>query len=437
MAGLLFASATSLAQAIREKRVSSSEVVEAHLQHIEAVNPKLNAVAQLCGEAALDRARDLDDALARGEIRGPLHGVPFTVKDWIEVAGVVCAAGLKERAGFVPKRDATVVARMRAAGAVFLGKTIDGPDNPVYGGCHNPYDLSRTPGGSSSGEAALIAAGGSPCGIGSDSGGSLRYPAHCCGIAALKPSAGRVPLTGHFPRIDSMIDTRTQIGPLARSVEDLALVLPIIAGPDGRDPGAAPVPLGDWRAVDLHGLRVAMFTEFAGATADDDSVATVRNATAALADAGAQIEDAVPPRIEESWDITQVHWHRVRSWSWSEWRTASEHRLTTDQIERGLFAWGRLQRAFLSFMDQYDLIVCPAAPGSAPDLGSITERDFIFTLPFSLTGQPCVVVRAGTSCEGLPIGIQVVARQWRDDVAIAAAARIETALGGFCPPSLP
>jgi amidase len=436
---LIFAAANSLASAIREKRLSSREAVETHLRRIEAVNPKLNAVAVLDAGAALARARELDDALARGENAGPLHGVPFTVKDWIEVAGVTCAAGIPERRDVVPKYDATVVARMRAAGGVFLGKTIDNAvnKNPVYGSVANPYDVSRTPGESSSGEAAIIAVGGSPAGLGSDSGGSLRYPAHCCGIATLKPSAGRVPLTGHFARIDVLTDPRTQIGPLARAVEDLALIMDVIVGPDGRDASVVPVPLDDYREVDLRGLRVATFTEFEGASCDADTIAAVRSAAAALADAGAIVEDALPPRIEESWDITQVHWGRVRSWSWSAWRTAQEHRLTADQIERGLFAWGRLQRAFLEFMQTYDLILCPAAPAAAQLRADVSGlQPFVYTLPFSLSGQPAAVVRAGASAEGLPIGVQLVARMWRDDVALAAAKQVETAVGGWQAPPI-
>ena len=438
MTDLTYASATSLAQAIRDRRVSSREVVEAHLRRIEALNPRLNAVAQLTAEAALSRARDLDDARARGETAGPLHGVPFTVKDWIETNDAVCAAGIPERREFVPQRDATVVARLRAAGGVFLGKTVDNAlnDNRVYGSVRNPYDLARTPGESSSGEAALIAAGGSSLGLGSDSGGSLRYPAHCCGIATLKPSAGRVPLTGHFPRIDVVTDPRTQIGPLARYVDDLALVLPVIAGPDGRDPGVVPVPLGDWRAVDLRGLCVAFFTGFERASPDGATVAAVRNAAAALAGAGAVVEEALPPRIEESWDITLVHWGRVRSYSWSQWRADREHKLTADQIERGLFAWGRLQRDMLAFMERYDLLLCPAAPGPAQRREDVKGAEpFIYTLPFSLTGQPVAVVRAGASPEGLPIGVQLVARMWRDDVALALAKHVESALGGWQPPA--
>jgi amidase len=228
----------------------------------------------------------------------------------------------------------------------------------------------------------------------------------------------------------------------------------VIAGPDGRDAGVVPVALEDYRSVDVRGLRVATFTKFessaqsaavlgiearkvrAGAIADADTVAAVERAAAALADAGAVVEEAVPPRIEESWDITQMHWQRVRSWSWSEWLTTQEHRLTADEIERGLFAWGRFQRAFLSFMQTYDLILCPAAPTAAQLRADVSGPEpFVYTLPFSLTGQPTAVVRAGTS-GGMPIGVQLAGRMWRDDVALAAARAVEEALGGWRAPQV-
>ncbi len=177
------ASATALARAIRDRDVSSLEVIDAHLDRIDAVNPKLNAVVQLDGDGARQQARNADAALDGGDALGPLHGVPFTVKDWIETEGLVCAAGSKERVDYVPKRDAAVVARMREAGAILLGKTNVFERDTVHAKTKNPYDLSRTPGGSSSGEAAIIAAGGSPLGLASDSGGRIRVPAHYCGIA--------------------------------------------------------------------------------------------------------------------------------------------------------------------------------------------------------------------------------------------------------------
>jgi amidase len=341
-----------------------------------------------------------------------------------------------ERREHVPKRDATVVSRMRAAGAIMLGKTLDGESNAVYGPGHNPYDLSRSPGASSSGEAAIIAAGGSPLGLGSDSGGSIRYPAHCCGVAGLKPTTGRVPLTGHFPRIGALSDPRTQIGPLARSVEDLALALPVIAGVDGRDPSVVPVPLGDSNDVTLAGQRIAYYTTYEGASPTPETAEAVRAAVAALTEAGAVAEEALPPRIEEAFEVTTAYWRRTRSAAWSEWTPGRESTMTADEIERSIFAWERLQRAFLGFMERYDVIVCPTAAGPAPAQDE-RETDFVYTVPYSLAGWPCVVVRAGTSPEGLPIGVQVVARPWREDVALAVARQIEGALGGWQAPPLP
>ncbi len=435
MKDLTYAPATAIAEAVRRKQVSVREVVEAHVQRIEFVNPKLNAIAQLVAETALQEAAKADEAIVRGDPLGPLHGVPFTVKDWIETNGVICAAGSIERKDFIPRRDATVVARMRGAGAIMLAKTIDGHDNAVYGHPNNPYDLTRTPGASSSGEAALIAAGGSPIGLGSDSGGSIRHPAHCCGIAGLKPTNGRVPLTGHFPRINALSDPRTQIGPMARNVEDLALVLGTICGVDYRDASVIPVALEDWTRVELRGMRIATFTEFSGTAPTAETIATVHGVAKALGEAGAELEEAVPPRIEESLDITQAYWRRVESYSWTEWHPDKPaHSLAAEEIERSIFQWDRLRRDFLAFMGRFDAILCPVA-GAPAGHGAASEKEFIYTLPFSLTGYPCAAVRAGTSVEGLPIGVQVVARPWRDDVAIAIARHIETSCGGWQPPS--
>jgi len=193
MDSLIFSTATALTQRLRSGEISALAVVEAHLARIAAVNPKLNALVQLTAEQALTEAAAADQDLARGHLRGPLHGLPVTIKDWLEVAGVICAAGMEKYRDYVPTQDATVVTRLRQAGAIVLGKTNVTADNPVYGRTNNPYNLTYSPSGSSSGEAAIIAAGGSPLGLGSDSGGSIRTPAHACGIAGLKPTAGRVP----------------------------------------------------------------------------------------------------------------------------------------------------------------------------------------------------------------------------------------------------
>ena len=255
----------ALAASLGRGEISSEAVVRAFLDRIEAVNPRLNAVVQLRAEGALEEARAADRVPA--EKRGALHGVPMTIKDSLDTAGLVTTGGTKGRAAFVPAEDATVVRRVRAAGAIVLGKT-NTPDltlsyetsNLVYGRTNNPFDVSRTSGGSSGGAAAIVAAGGSPVEIGSDTGGSIRLPAHCCGIAGIKPTAGRVPRTGHIINYEGASQFLTHIGPLARHVDDLALVLGIIAGPDGVDPHVMPVPLGDPSVVRLPGLRVGYYS---------------------------------------------------------------------------------------------------------------------------------------------------------------------------------
>jgi amidase len=434
MRELTFMSATALAAAIRAREVSVVDVIDAHLARIAAVNPRLNAVVQLDTERALTEARAADMALARGEILGPLHGVPFTVKDVIETEALICAAGLPERAAFVPAEDATVVARLRDAGAILLGKTNVPSggggiecDNALYGRTNNPYDLTRTPGGSSGGEAATIAAGGSPLGLGSDSGGSVRFPAHNCGVAGLKPTTGRVPATG-AGHVGDVSDVRTVVGLLAREVQDLALAFPLIAGVDWRDASVVPMPLSDPAAVEMKHLRVAFYTDDGVSVPTPETAAAVRAAARALADAGATVEEQAPPRIAECWEITQGvwRWHRGES-------TATEY-------ARVLHRWGRLRSRLLGFMEQRDLVLCPVAATPAVrhgDTADYMQATLIsYTILNSLTGWPAVAVRASTSPEGLPIGVQVVARPWREDVALAAALHLDTVLGGWQPPPL-
>jgi amidase len=427
MEEILGASALSLGRAIRVRQVSSTEVVAAYLQRIDQVNPAINAIVQRVDERALGEARAADDALARGESGGPFHGVPFTVKDIFDVAGVISAAGLEERAAFVPERDAVVVARLRAAGAILFGKTNCPPggagsytENPLYGATRNPYDHDRSPSGSSGGEAAAIAAGASPLGLGSDSGGSIRTPAHYCGIAALRPTVGRVPNTGAYELPGGLSDPRSQIGPMSRWVEDLGPVLAIIAGVDWHDSGVIPMPLADPASVELRGLRVACYSDDGTAPPTPETSQAVQQAARALAGAGAAVEETRPPALDQAWDITQRYWRSAE--------------LTSEEFGRLMGDWDDFRAAMLAFVERYDLILCPVADEPAVLLG--TEGNGIYCLPYSLTGYPCAVVRAGTSPEGLPIGVQVVARPWREDVALAAARRIETALGGWKPPPL-
>ncbi len=424
MEDLLRASAVEQGTAIRERRVSSVELTRAHLARIAEVNPRLNAVVQVNNEGALAAAEAADREIASGQLLGPFHGVPFTAKDWLECAGLICAAGFPDRAGFVPRRDATVITRMREAGAVLLGKTNTGESNPVYGATRNPVAADRSPGASSSGEAAIIMAGGSPLGLGSDSGGSLRYPAHCCGIATLKPTSGRVPLTGHFPRIGASHDPRTVIGPLSRHVEDLWPALGIMAGVDWRDPSVAPVPLGEERST-VAGMRIGWFCGMPGAEPTPETVAAVGSAADALRAGGANLEEVALPRLEESMPLTQSYWARVQSPSWNEWLPPWPSRLTADEIERSIFEWDRFRRALTAFIEPFDALICPVAEGPAPLHGTVGAQEYIYTLPFSLVGWPVVALPVGRSPEGLPIGVQVVGRPWREADAIAAALVIE------------
>jgi amidase len=426
-------SATAIVRQIQAREVSAVEVMTAHLEQIAQVNPLLNALVQSDAERALASAHAADVTLAAGRLLGPLHGLPFTVKDWIDAAGLPCTGGELQFRDRVPTVDATVVARMRAAGAILLGKTNVLEENSVYGRTNNPHNLAYSTTGSSSGEAALIAAGGSPLGLGSDSGGSIRQPAHACGIAGLKPTTGRVPLTGHFPFISAMNDPRTVIGPLARYVEDLALVLPIIAGEDWRDPSVVPVPLGDWRTVRLPTVRVAFYTHHADAEPTPAVAAACRAAAALFTAVGAQVHEALPPHLDAVYDLTRRYWRRPEPAFPDAWGDEDATELSSLEVEQHLADWDRFRREMIAWMRDYDLVITPAAALPAQPHGT-PAGSIAYTLTYSLVGYPAVVVRAGTAPDGMPIGVQVVARPWRDEVALAAAALIERELGGWQAP---
>jgi len=425
--------ALELARLVAAREASALEIVDAHLRLIEVEDGAIGAVVQLDAERAVATARRADAARAvPGATAGPLDGVPFTVKDTIAAAGLPMTMGAPERAGAPPPAaDATVVARMRAAGAILLGKTNCPPygggietENPVHGRTVNPYDRARTAGGSSGGEAAALAAGLSACGLGTDSGGSLRLPAHCCGVAALKPSAGRVPLTGVLDDegpLGALADPRTQAGPLARSAADLALVLRAVAGPDGADAGLAPVALGDPAAVELRGARVAVQLDNGLAPPTAETVAAVEAAASVLAAAGCVRADAAIPAGGHELTI-------------EVWRSHGDG-LDAPGLWRLLRRWDAFRSAMLGFAARYDLLLTPVFDGPARPHGEMNRPGEMdptsWTTPHSLTGWPAATVRAGTSPEGLPVGVQVVAGPWRDDVALAAAMAIERGLGPF------
>jgi Asp-tRNA(Asn)/Glu-tRNA(Gln) amidotransferase A subunit family amidase len=268
MSELTFLSAVSMAKQIRQKKLSPVELVEAHLTRIEELNPKLNAFVQLDAEGARRQARAAEEAVTRSDKLGPLHGVPISIKSSIEVTGIKCEAGSKLRAGFVAAKDAPLVSRLRNAGATILGTTNTPEllmawetDNVLYGRTNNPWDLSRTPGGSSGGEAAAIASGCSTGGVGSDGGGSIRVPAHFSGICGLKPTPGRIPSTGHFPTSVGPFALIGVVGPMARTVSDLKVLFEVTLGPDDGDTSAAPVPVRWPSRNDLKRLRIGYFED--------------------------------------------------------------------------------------------------------------------------------------------------------------------------------
>ncbi|MFZ0960881.1 MAG: amidase [Terriglobia bacterium] len=458
----IYQSATAMAAAIRKKKISAYELVHGCLGRIEDVNPRLNAVVQIAAEQALAEAHEADQALARGDEVGPLHGVPFTLKDAIETRGVISTGGTEGRSHYFPNDDAVVVKRLRAAGGILLGKTncpelgwAWEADNLIYGRTNNPYDLTLSPGGSSGGESAVIAAGGSPFGLGSDAGGSVRFPAHCTGIASIKPTSGRVPRTGHFPGPGGLLDAIWQIGPLARYVEDLALVLPVISGIDMQDPAIVPMPLGDPRAIDLRRLRVAFHIDNGIATPSAEIGAVVKNAAAALAAEGIAVDEVRPPGIEQTYEIylglftadggagiesalKQAGTHRVHPLMQRVLELQHQGAKSVAELAALVGRWDAFRREMLFFMADYDVLVCPVCSFAGMVHGSTYDQlsSFSYTMTSNLTGWPAAVVRGGTTQKGLPIGVQVVARPWREDVALAVAQALQEALGGWQPPPL-
>ena len=459
MTEIIFDSATSLAASIRDRRISSTELAQAYLDRIEKVNPELNAVVML-DETAMDQARAADDALAKGSEVGPLHGVPITLKDSHDTAGVITTGGTLGRANFVPDSDSTVTARLRAAGVVLLGKTNTPEltmgmetENLVYGRTNNPYDTDRTCGGSSGGGAAIVAAGGSAFDIGTDTGGSIRFPGHCCGVAGIKPTSGRVPRTGHIiPYGMGIRDSLTQVGPIARYVEDLALVLPIISGPDWRDPAIVPMPLEDPSCVDASRLRVAFYTDNGVKTPTRETIDAVTAAASALTDAGATVVEDRPAALtdyELSWKSLPHYDGSVQRLldaagttephPWTLSVLESSQSATAAELEELMEEVDAFRSDILAFMKNYDLLLSPIMPTPALAHDVIRTNRLqhgSYTRPHNLTGWPTAVVRGGTSPEELPIGLQIAALPWREDVALAAAQVVESASGGWRPPSM-
>ena len=461
---VLTASAVEVARMLREKQITAVELVKRCYQRIDQVNPLINAVVATCRERALAEAAEADAMTSKGRSKGPLHGVPFTVKDSFDTAGLVSTGGTLGRRDFVPGADATVVARARAAGAILLGKTNTpeftlggggkGTVNLVYGLTKNPYDVNYQPSGSSGGAGAIVAAAGSFFDIGSDYGGSIRGPAFANGIAGIKPTLGRVPRTGHIVGYGGAFDSFQETGPLARRVEDLALLLPILSGPDDWDAAMAPVPLPDPRSVDLKSLRVAYYTTNGEIDPTPEIQATVTDAVAYFKKLGAKVAEARPPKMKELGEARQAFnsadgREHIRRLLKAHGTTQASPGLRIDgevlpsaEFTRLCEVIDGIKSEQLAWFENYDLIVCPASQRAPIPLDYERPPDFprggSYSSEYNTTGWPAGVVRCGTSTEapGLPLGVQVVAQPWRDHIVLAAMATIERQTGGWKPASI-
>ena len=428
-----------MAEMVRTREISPAELFEAHREQIRMINPQLNAVVALLEEAPV-------------ESDGPLAGVPFSAKDSIDVRGVRTTAGtLERRNAGVAETDATVVRRLRAAGGVPIAKTnlpdllfSFESDNLIFGRSNNPYDLARTPGGSSGGEAALIAACGSPLGLGSDCLGSVRVPAAFCGIASIKPTSGRLPRTGHVPPASGWVEALWQIGPMARHVEDLMLAMRLLASEDEDDFTSPPVPLAE--SSKGRNLRLAFFTDNGFARCSPEIVAAVRQCAGFFAQSGMQVEERRPPGVEQAYELelallgadgvegvgsTDVHpflTHFVAQ--------MRPHRASGAELAKRWAQWDEYRRNLRRFFREYDAILCPVYTQAALKHGeSILEenfRGFSYTMAWSVAGTPAATVRCA-SHEGLPVNVQIVAKPWDDMLALEITRSIEERFGGWQP----
>jgi amidase len=469
---IVFSTASELAARIRSGELSALEVVDAHLSQIYAYNEALNAVIQVNPDARA-RAVAADDALARGELWGPLHGVPVTIKDQYATKGLRTTNGYLPQTDYVADEDATVVARLKEAGAIVLGKTnqpILGMDiqssNPIFGTTNNPWDLGRTPGGSSGGEGAAIAAGLSPLGMGADVGGSIRIPAHFTGIFGLKPTEKRVSGAGIT---DGMPGGgfqswwhRLSYGPLARSIEDLALAFSLIAGADVREVDVPGLPVVYPDPKPPGALRIGWTDEFPKQPVSKDTRATFGAFIASLERAGFPTERATPS-FEDLAEIWRVYSDLggmefggdlavVRFFRYLLRRDTRAFPFSLANYKKTLNSRAEVIARMETFLSPYDVFVCPVshlpafehqAPtamfGPLPVYDTTLpvddrqvpywEATVSYTVPFNATGNPVVVIPIGAGKEGLPIGAQLVARRWQDAELLVAAQQLFSAAG--------
>jgi amidase len=456
--------AAELAEAIRFRQVSSQEVIEAHLRRIDMVNGSINAVVVVLAEQALKAAESADSAVKAGMEVGPFHGVPFTVKENIDVAGTPTTQGLKALTNAYPSRDAPIVERLKAAGAIPIGRTNlpSGAirwhcESELWGATVNPWDRSRTPGASSAGEAAAIATGMSPLGLGNDGLGSLRHPAQCCGVSALKPTLGRIPSASTVEGTDiATIGMQlTQVnGPLARRVADLRRAFDVISGPTWRDPWTVPAPLRGPEPAKP--VRVAMVLDPAGQGTATQVQDGVRTAAHFLEQAGYAVEELEPPSIDAAAKALLIMyttpgiravWQQVmppsmpaaiRRFMSAFFEAAGD----PDGVaaEQAFIMRQALLRSWSEFQEHHPLIVAPIATdiprkaGTDLDEGQVAEdlRIMRMAMAVNTLGLPAVALPVGIQ-DGLPQAVQVIGPRYREDLCLDAAAAIEDQVGIITP----
>lgn len=467
---LTFLSACEMAELIRNRKLSPVELVQAHLDCIAKLNPRINAYVQVDAERALAAAHRAEEVVIESKVLGPLHGVPLSIKSAIDVAGMRCEAGTKLRAGCVATTDAPLVSRLRNAGAIIIGTTNTPEllmawetDNLLYGRTNNPWDLSRTAGGSSGGEAAAIASGCSAGGVGSDGGGSIRVPAHFCGICGLKPTPGRIPATGHFPQSVGPFALLGVVGPMARTVADLKLLFEIMQGPDVGDPSAVPVPV---RWPQFSNTRVAPDSGepraekprigfFDGPTPVTPRTRNaVNRAAQMLRTAGFEVEPFCPDgldRARELWwkffgvaggmllgPMTKDHEPELSPIlkEFNGWVAAepphTAQSLLNSWIERDL-----LRMQIFQQMEKFPVLLCPVAAVPAFHHGErhwqvegkqVEYLDaWSYCEWFNLLGMPAATVPISRTAEGLPIGVQIAAQPWEEELVLSIAEVLEKA----------
>jgi len=462
-----YASIAEITASVRSKKLSPVEIVNAHLKRIEAMRPKLNAFVHIDADGARAQARGAEDAVHSGAALGPLHGVPITIKSCIDVAGWSCPAGSLLRKDYVAPSDAPLVARLREAGAILVGNTNTPEflmayetDNLVSGKTSNPWDLSRSAGGSSGGEAAAIASGCSAGGVGSDGGGSIRVPSHCCGICGLKPTPGRIPATGHFPAGVGAFAWIGVVGPMARTIADVRTLFEAMAGPDPGDARSAPVPILKINDGQLRGLRVGLLESDALGLVDAETDGALQRAANDLAAQGFVVE---PLRLQGLERAIELWWfffgpaiahlfqrsvagqEEKLSAIFREYLQFAEAPVTLDELLDACAERDVIRATILQQMGDVPILLSPVCTTTAFRHGEGTWRPgakqcYRDTMRFSqwlnLAGFPGVSVPVSVSAEGLPIGIQVIGRPFEEELVLAVAERIENGRGPWQSPPI-